>query len=556
MPERDSDHIRSGATTPADLPLEYWRSKFEIKGGMVVWRPRPRENFRTEGEWRVWNKRFAGKEPGSARLRRGRTVVVSDFGRIDVPVENIRIALETGAWPARYGKYAGNPWQGNIGSTPLGQLMLREARVRGLTFADLTVLGRDRDPFRLDTPAYHKIGHWLGEQFNRLVPDGRTIHWRGFHYVLVSAGDVVKPNGKPYENSHEDAEWLGATAAKAARWLGYIDMDRLTDQRTDEPVIFRVAAEQDAPQASTLAMLGVSYGIEEAERHSDAYVSPKLGNFTAHQRYAFAMFGEKSSLAPVLTPIAQRRGSDLYCGAGEISDIYLERMARDAVEDGRPLIVFCFSDFDPAGYQMPVSIGRKLQAFKAWKYSELEFQVVPVALTADQVTRFDLPETPLKLTEKRASRWRERFGREQTEIDALAALRPDDLTRIAEEAFAPYWDADLDDRTEQVKLQWEEEAQAVIDETVDPEELMRLGDEAEAQIDAINEARDRLAALGGEIDKLAEDIELPDPPERPEAEVDEEAQKPLIDSRWGFVEGTRALKARKAYEDEDDDDEG
>jgi hypothetical protein len=56
--------------------------------------------------------------------------------------------------------------------------------------------------------------------------------------------------------------------------------------------------------------------------------------------------------------------------------------------------------------------------------------------------------------------------------------------------------------------------------------------------------------------RRAEDIELPDPPERPEAEVDEEAQKPLIDSRWGFVAGTQALKARKAYEDGDEAADG
>jgi hypothetical protein len=35
-------------------------------------------------------------------------------------------------------------------------------------------------------------------------------------------------------------------------------------------------------------------------------------------------------------------------------------MARDAVADGRKLVVFTFSDFDPSGMQMPVSIAVKL----------------------------------------------------------------------------------------------------------------------------------------------------------------------------------------------------
>jgi hypothetical protein len=54
-----------------------------------------------------------------------------------------------------------------------------------------------------------------------------------------------------------------------------------------------------------------------------------------------------------------------------------------------------------------------------------------------------------------------------------------------------------------------------------------------------------------ELNRLVGEIPTPDPPERLEAEVDEDAQRPLIDSRWGFAAGSRALKARKAYEGEE-----
>jgi hypothetical protein len=36
-------------------------------------------------------------------------------------------------------------------------------------------------------------------------------------------------------------------------------------------------------------------------------------------------------------------------------------MAKRASEDGRPAVVFYFSDFDPSGHQMPISVARKLR---------------------------------------------------------------------------------------------------------------------------------------------------------------------------------------------------
>ena len=76
------------------------------------------------------------------------------------------------------------------------------------------------------------------------------------------------------------------------------------------------------------------------------------------------IFGEKTSLEEVLLPVARAHEADLYLPSGEISDTLIHRIAKDAAEDGRPLVMITVSDCDPAGYQMPVSIGRKLQAFR------------------------------------------------------------------------------------------------------------------------------------------------------------------------------------------------
>ena len=130
---------------------------------------------------------------------------------------------------------------------------------------------------------------------------------------------------------------------------------------------------------------------------------------------------------------------------GQISDTYLYQIARDGAEDGRPMVVFTFSDCDPAGYwDMPTSIGRKLQALRDLHFPDLEFTVVHAALSPEQVRALDLPSSPLKSGETRRVDWRAIYGAEQTEIDALATLQPRELERIAREAVAPYYDSGVE----------------------------------------------------------------------------------------------------------------
>src|SRR5213076_2709952 len=66
--------------------------------------------------------------------------------------------------------------------------------------------------------------------------------------------------------------------------------------------------------------------------------------------------------------------------------------------DGRPMVVFYFADADPAGWQMGVSVARKLQAFKTLEFGDLTFEVRRVALTPDQVREYGKPSTsPVRL---------------------------------------------------------------------------------------------------------------------------------------------------------------
>lgn len=466
-----------------------------------------------------------------------------------------------------------------IGEGPLGLALDAAIAESGHSRDALTVLSQKYDPFRFDTPERHRDAAWFAELFERLVRPGEVVHIRGFHYRLVAEGGVLKPDGTPYENTVVDYTDLG-DACKRARWLGYVPFDRIIDQRNPDPIPNRFSAERLPPRVF-VSSLGLplsrpTYEAPDRAEIGDLKPNVWVADFVRPQPYAFVFFGEKSSLEPVLAPLARMYQADLYLAAGELSDTLVWKMAKDAAADGRPLIVFTFSDFDPAGSQMPVSIARKLQALKVMSFSELRGQVVPVALTLDQAVQFALPTTPVKPGEKRARRWQEAYGpalfdagligspdrAAQVEIDALAALRPDDLRTIARAAIAPYVDAGLDERVGRVNVAWQRAAQAAVDEAIDEDAYTAVEERAEELADQYNEAldtlteaetafRNGLSDLRVELDEMNAGIARPEPPELPEPEIDETAHNPLLDLDWGLVSGAQALKARKAYEDEE-----
>lgn len=438
--------------------------------------------------------------------------------------------------------------------SPLRRLLEDTAVEQCCSMKDLTVLAVQNDPFRIDTPAGHRDGEWLAMNAERLGLADRTIHLRGLHYALVTDAPA-KPNGGTYRNTEADWEWLQDKAADAARWLGYIGFDRIVDQRNDKPTVRVHKPLQPWPYLS----VGIDVDIPDA-----ADVEPRVGvlNFDGVQPYKLVLIGEKSSLAEALDPIADRYTADLYLPTGEISDTLIYQLAKVGAEDGRPMVVFYFSDADPAGWQMPISVSRKLQAFTALgtvdvpvqdgygngyarqvDFADLQFEVHRVALTPDQVREYELPSTPLKATEKRADAWQEAMGVEQTEIDALASLRPDLLRQLARGAIEPFYDSTLASRVWQARDEWHRQAQTIVDEAIDQDRLDRLRDEAARKL---AELRDEIDAINNALQLDASDFDLP-PAVVPVAEADGSNGLPLLDSRWSFAEQTRALIESKAY---------
>jgi hypothetical protein len=211
--------------------------------------------------------------------------------------------MRKGTWQGRFG----GADHSAVGTSALARF-LEPYLQDGCSVDDLTVLSYNNDPFRCDNVAGHRDGAWLRDTAERLGLGSRRVHLRGLHYMILGQ---PKPDGTAYVNDYESWSWL-KLAVKAARWLGYVPFGQITDQRNAEPVIrfAQAAHHSDRPRVVVAYQETGLPPLEEYEPY------PLTGQASAAQAYRIAMVGEKSSLEPVLRPLADSYETDLYLPTG------------------------------------------------------------------------------------------------------------------------------------------------------------------------------------------------------------------------------------------------
>ncbi len=440
----------------------------------------------------------------------------------------------------------------------LGRRIAAQAEAAGLTVADLRVMSAKRDPYFLDTQNNHRIGRWFAEMVARFVAADASIHLRGLHYLLCSTA-IVRPDGTPYENNHQCWNWLQDDASKAARWLRYIERDRIHDARNEDPIWYAHAIISTPSDGER--RISVNAGSFEAEVPDLGDLLPYLstrGGTRPPQAYRLGLIGEKSSLRPIVEPIARHYSIDVVLDTGDASDSHLYQMAKRAAADPRPFVTFYCSDFDPSGYGMPTAAARKFQALRDLEFPDLDLRLYPVALTLEQCIKFDLPSAPLQPTEKRKAKWLARFEREQTELDALLALRPGELEKLLHAAIEPFFDPTLDGRFDAANALPEgtdEWFKALPTYTAAVEAITPLREAANAAAEEVTEAVEHHVAEVRKAVREAEDAPKLDPVEiKPELTV--EPPEPLFHTLDDFITATKKLIARRDGGEGEADDEG
>ena len=132
------------------------------------------------------------------------------------------------------------------------------------------------------------------------------------------------------------------------------------------------------------------------------------------QEYYVEFFTEKDALSSVLQPICDSWHIYLNVNRGYSSaTAYYDVSKRFLEQNGKKCIVLYFGDHDASGLDMIRDIRERLSEFGC------SIDVIPIALTMDQVRKYNPPPNPAKLTDPRAKWYISNFGRTSWEVDAL-----------------------------------------------------------------------------------------------------------------------------------------
>lgn len=227
--------------------------------------------------------------------------------------------------------------------------------------------------------------------------------------------------------------------------------------------------------------------------------------------------------------------------------------------------VLYISDFDPAGSFMPDAVARQIECWRVRLGIDADVKLNPLALTREQVMRYELPSIPIKESDRRKGNFESRYGMEATELDALEALHPGELARLVRDAVLPYRDPELiglwqeaenaadriaADAAEWVARDVRDEWQAIQDEVravLDGyrERIVELNADLQRELDPYRPQLEAVRqAIQAAVDAVGDVFELPDPPEPDLPEPDDSGW--LYDSSRNYLTQLEFYKARRA----------
>lgn len=230
--------------------------------------------------------------------------------------------------------------------------------------------------------------------------DGYTLSLRQLYYQLVSR-DVVPNKQSEYAKL--------STLLKEGRMGGIVDWDAIED-RLRKP---SVPSSWDSPKDAMDALIS-QYKLPRMEGQS-TYVE---------------VWVEKDALSGVLKritekyhiPILVNRG---YSSASAMFDAYnrfkngISKILETESDDGANVVILYLGDFDPSGMDMLRDIEDRINEFAKKHFESFPLTVIPIALTREQISKYNPPENPAKRTDPRSGKFIDEHGDKSWEVDAL-----------------------------------------------------------------------------------------------------------------------------------------
>jgi hypothetical protein len=228
------------------------------------------------------------------------------------------------------------------------------------------------------------------EVINKIIIEyttqGYRLTLRQLYYQLVSR-DIIPNNKKEYAK-------LSGLLVKG-RMFGIVDWYAIED-RTRQPYIpYSVDDIEDAIQDTI-----------------DQYRLDRMSN----QDVYIEVWVEKDALSGVLKRITSKYHITLVVnkGYGSASSMYdASKRIKNAISNGKVCHILYLGDFDPSGMNMVDDIRNRFREFDA------DVVVKRIALTREQISKYNPPPNFAKMTDPRAKSYVAEFGDKSWEVDAL-----------------------------------------------------------------------------------------------------------------------------------------
>jgi hypothetical protein len=277
------------------------------------------------------------------------------------------------------------------------------------------------------------------QQINEIIEEYQeqdlVLTLRQLYYQLVSR-DIIPNQQKEYSKL--------STLLKEGRMSGIVDWNAIEDRlrQVDRP----------SSWSSPKAILEAALSGYRKDRMKD-------------QANYIEVWVEKDALSGVLSRVTYQYGIPImvnrgYSSASAMYDSY--NRFRGAIDRDQNCKLLYLGDFDPSGIDMIRDIRDRIQEFlmKTWideheeddqeendvrvenftKWFFEKFEIIPIALTRDQIDEYDPPENPAKRTDPRAKDFIAEHGTSSWEVDAL---RPEVLNTVLTEAIEERLDLDI-----------------------------------------------------------------------------------------------------------------
>ena len=148
---------------------------------------------------------------------------------------------------------------------------------------------------------------------------------------------------------------------------------------------------------------------------------------------------EKQALQGIFQRVCSKWGVDLMVCKGHpsLTQQYELTKRLDDMLDDEDLHILYFGDFDPSGENIPDKLQERLDEDFNVSFESFTKE----CLTMEQVQEWNLPPAPAKRTDSRTNGFVEKFGVSwQVELDAI---KPDQLTRLINDAISRNYDHDI-----------------------------------------------------------------------------------------------------------------